>query len=160
MIQSLWDLQQQIDGVKGNCNVSMNPKEEDVFQLHSRYRGEDRTWSEERFLFLGLLSPFCLLSMSLFPFAELCAASRFLEVLALNTREESSLLLCFVYFYLFFDNFVYEYHCVFILILQDNCYCPPDFTGVSSKNKPGKTKSVLKLFGQLISRVFRGEAEC
>lgn len=73
--------------------------------------------------------------------------------------EESSLLLCFVYFYLFFNNLVYEYHCVFILILQDNLCCPPDFTGISSKNKPGKTKSMLKLFGQLISRIFR-EAEC
>lgn len=83
--------------------------------------------------------------MSLFPFAELCAASRFLEVLALNTREESSLLLCFVYFYLFFDNFVYEYHCVFILILQDNCYCPPDFTGVSSKKQTWKNKICVKI---------------
>jgi len=52
---------------------------------------------------------------------------------------------------------VYEYHCVFIQILQDDLDCTPDSTGDSSKNNPGKTKSVLKLFDLLISRVFRGE---
>lgn len=65
--------------------------------------GKDRILAEERFLYLGF-HLYRLLSMSLFSLAELCDASRFLEVLALRTREESSLLLCFVYFCLFFDN--------------------------------------------------------
>lgn len=41
--------------------------------------GKDRTLAEERFLYLGF-HLYCLLSMSLFLIAELCAASRFLEV--------------------------------------------------------------------------------
>lgn len=65
--------------------------------------GKDRILAEERLLYLGF-HLYCLLSMSLFSFAELPAASRFLEVLALSTGEESNLLLCFVYFCLFFDK--------------------------------------------------------
>lgn len=86
-----------------NRQLFMNPQNKMCFSCTTCSLGKDRTLAEERFLYLGF-HLYRLFSMSLFVFAELCGVSRFLEVLALSTREKSSLLLCFVYFYLFFDN--------------------------------------------------------
>lgn len=48
--------------------------------------GQNRTLAEEIFFYLGF-HLYLLLSMPLFLFDELHAVSRFLEVLALSTRE-------------------------------------------------------------------------